>query len=74
MPNEPVGVLVIGAGASGAAFSWSIADAGMSEMELRDRFGWSPNSSMPYRYTRATLRERTIERSRRLAPGNSIKI
>ena len=30
MPNEPVGVLIIGAGASGAAFAWSIADIGTS--------------------------------------------
>ena len=34
MPSEPVGVLVIGAGASGAAFAWSIADAGMSVLCL----------------------------------------
>ncbi len=34
MPNEPVGVLVIGAGASGAAFAWSIADTGMSVLCL----------------------------------------
>ena len=30
MPNEPVGVLVIGAGASGAAFAWRIAEMGTS--------------------------------------------
>ena len=50
------------------------ADAEMSEMELRDKYGWAPNSTMPYRYTRATLRQRTLERSKRVAAGNSIKI
>jgi choline dehydrogenase-like flavoprotein len=49
MTNEPVGVLVIGAGASGAAFAWSIADAGMSnglDWESRGMgdFGMSPNT------------------------------
>ena len=34
MSNEPVGVLIIGAGASGGAFAWSIADAGMSVLCL----------------------------------------
>jgi len=32
--NEPVGVLVIGAGASGAAFAWRIADIGTSGLCL----------------------------------------
>ena len=32
--NEPVGVLVIGAGASGAAFAWRIADIGTSVLCL----------------------------------------
>lgn len=50
------------------------ADAGMTDLELRDKYGWAPNSSMPYRYTRATLRQRTIDRSQRIAAGNSIKI
>lgn len=50
------------------------ADASMSEMELRDKYGWAPTSAMPYRYTRATLRQRTIERSRQIAAGNSIRI
>lgn len=34
MTNEPVGVLIIGAGASGAAFAWSIADTGTSVLCL----------------------------------------
>jgi len=34
MSNEPVGVLVIGAGASGAAFAWSMADTGTSVLCL----------------------------------------
>jgi choline dehydrogenase-like flavoprotein len=34
MSDEPVGVLVIGAGASGAAFAWSIADLGTSVLCL----------------------------------------
>jgi len=32
--NEPVGVLIIGAGASGGAFAWSIADLGTSVLCL----------------------------------------
>lgn len=32
--NEPVGVLIIGAGASGAAFAWSIAETGTSVLCL----------------------------------------
>ena len=46
MPNEPVGVLVIGAGASGAAFSWSIADAGMSVLCL-DQGPWMKQQDYP---------------------------
>ena len=34
MSDEPVGVLIIGAGASGAAFAWSIAETGMSVLCL----------------------------------------
>lgn len=34
LANEPVGVLVIGAGASGAAFAWSIAETGMKVLCL----------------------------------------
>ncbi|HEX5066684.1 MAG TPA: NAD(P)-binding protein, partial [Myxococcota bacterium] len=29
MPQDPVDVLIIGAGASGAAFAWSLADTRM---------------------------------------------
>ena len=52
----------------------SDADAGMADSQLRDKFGWSPTSAMPYRYTRSTLRQRTIERSQQVAAGNAIKI
>ena len=34
MSDEPVGVLIIGAGASGAAFAWSIAETGMKVLCL----------------------------------------
>jgi len=46
MPNEPVGVLVIGAGASGAAFAWSIADAGMSVLCL-EQGPWMKQQDYP---------------------------
>jgi choline dehydrogenase-like flavoprotein len=46
MPNEPVGVLVIGAGASGAAFAWSIADTGMSVLCL-DQGPWMKPQDYP---------------------------
>ncbi len=46
MSNEPVGVLVIGAGASGAAFAWSIADAGMSVLCL-DQGPWMKQRDYP---------------------------
>jgi choline dehydrogenase-like flavoprotein len=46
MPNEPVGVLVIGAGASGAAFAWSIADIGTSVLCL-DQGPWMRQQDYP---------------------------
>ncbi|MEE8518096.1 MAG: NAD(P)-binding protein [Dehalococcoidia bacterium] len=46
MPNEPVGVLVIGAGASGAAFAWSIADTGMSVLCL-EQGPWMKQEDYP---------------------------
>jgi choline dehydrogenase-like flavoprotein len=46
MPNEPVSVLVIGAGASGAAFAWSIADTGMSVLCL-DQGPWMKQQDYP---------------------------
>jgi len=46
MSNEPVGVLVIGAGASGAAFAWSIADAGMSVLCL-EQGPWMKQQDYP---------------------------
>ena len=46
MQNEPVGVLVIGAGASGAAFAWSIADIGTSVLCL-DQGPWMKQQDYP---------------------------
>ena len=46
MPPEPVGVLIIGAGASGAAFAWSIADTGMSVLCL-EQGPWMRQSDYP---------------------------
>jgi choline dehydrogenase-like flavoprotein len=46
VPNEPVGVLVIGAGASGAAFAWSIADTGASVLCL-DQGPWMRQQDYP---------------------------
>ena len=46
MPSEPVGVLIIGAGASGGAFAWSIADAGMSVLCL-EQGPWMKQSDYP---------------------------
>ncbi len=46
MPNEPVGVLVIGAGASGAAFAWRIAETGMSVLCL-DQGPWMKQRDYP---------------------------
>ena len=46
MSNEPVGVLVIGAGASGAAFAWSIADIGTSVLCL-DQGPWMRQQDYP---------------------------
>ncbi len=46
MPNEPVGVLIIGAGASGAAFAWSIADTGLSVLCL-EQGPWMRQSDYP---------------------------
>lgn len=44
--NEPVGVLIVGAGASGGAFAWSIADAGMSVLCL-EQGPWMKQSDFP---------------------------
>ncbi len=46
MSNEPVGVLIIGAGASGAAFAWSIADAGVCVLCL-EQGPWMRQSDYP---------------------------
>lgn len=46
MANEPVSVLIIGAGASGAAFAWSIAETGMSVLCL-EQGPWMKQSDYP---------------------------
>lgn len=46
MSDEPVGVLIIGAGASGAAFAWSIAETGMSVLCL-EQGPWVKQSEYP---------------------------
>ena len=46
MTNEPVGVLIIGAGASGAAFAWSMADTGMSILCL-EQGPWMKQKDYP---------------------------
>ena len=46
MSNEPVGVLIIGAGASGAAFAWRIADLGTSVLCL-EQGPWVKQSDYP---------------------------
>ena len=46
MPNEPVGVLIIGAGASGAAFAWSVADTGMNVLCL-EQGPWMKQQDYP---------------------------
>jgi site-specific recombinase XerD len=50
------------------------ADAGMGDMEMRDKYGWAPTSAMPFRYSRQTLRERTITRSQSIRAGDGIKL
>lgn len=57
MTNEPVGVLIIGAGASGGAFAWSIADLGTSVLCL-EQGPWMHQRDYPTNFmdweTRAT--------------------
>jgi site-specific recombinase XerD len=50
------------------------ADAGMGDMEMRDKYGWAPTSAMPFRYSRQTLRQRTIQRSQNIRAGDGIKL
>ena len=44
--NDPVDVLIIGAGASGAAVAWSLADTKMHILCL-DQGGWMNSSEYP---------------------------
>ncbi len=46
MSDEPVGVLIIGAGASGAAFAWSIAGTGMKVLCL-EQGPWVKQQDFP---------------------------
>ncbi len=50
------------------------AEADMQDMSLRDKYGWAPTSAMPFRYTRQTLRERTIAKSRSIRGDDGVKI
>lgn len=50
------------------------AEADMQDMSLRDKYGWSPTSAMPFRYTRQTLRERTIAKSRSIRGDDGVKL
>lgn len=45
-----------------------LADAGMTEIELRALFGWARDSGMVERYTRSTTAARAIANHRRLSP------
>lgn len=46
MPTEPVDVLIIGAGASGAAFAWRLAQAGIASLTL-EQGGWVDPAKYP---------------------------
>ncbi|MDD9941900.1 MAG: GMC family oxidoreductase [Myxococcales bacterium] len=46
MANDPVDVLIVGAGASGAAFAWSLAETRMNILCL-DQGGWMKPSDYP---------------------------
>src|SRR3974390_2686236 len=46
MPNDPVDVLIIGAGASGAAVAWSLAETKMHIVCL-DQGGWTQRTANP---------------------------
>ncbi|MDP7572731.1 MAG: NAD(P)-binding protein, partial [Myxococcota bacterium] len=46
MPNEPVDVLIIGAGASGAAIAWSLAETRMRIVCL-EQGGWMNPADYP---------------------------
>ena len=46
----------------------------MPETELREHFGWTPQSAMVYRYTRSNLADRAVARHRRSAPGDKIRL
>ena len=45
--NGTVDALVIGAGASGGAFSWSLANAGFDVMCLEQGAGWTRSPTHP---------------------------
>jgi site-specific recombinase XerD len=46
----------------------------MPEAELRMHFGWTPNSTMVFRYTRSNLADRAVARHRRAAPGDKLRL
>src|SRR5262245_7361471 len=55
MANEPVDVLIVGAGASGAAFAWSLAETRMNILCL-EQGGWMKPTDYPTNYPDYELR------------------
>ena len=51
--SEKVDVLVIGAGASGAAFAWKLAKSGMKVMCLEQGDWINPSTAVSYTHLRA---------------------
>ena len=56
--NDIADVLVVGAGASGAAFTWSLAQAGISVVCL-EQGGWVPEDAFPVSEATAQLHWQT---------------
>jgi hypothetical protein len=46
----------------------------MEDTQMRDKYGWSPSSAMPWRYSRQTLRARTIAKSRGLRGDDGVRL
>jgi integrase/recombinase XerD len=46
-----------------------LAEAGIPQLEVNYLMGWTPGSAMPARYMRHNVRERALERLRRLEAG-----
>ena len=63
MKNDPVDVLIIGAGASGAAVAWSLAETKMHILCL-DQGGWMNPSEYPRDRKSTRLNSSHIQKSR----------